>query len=114
MIDIRKLREKLNLTQQGLADKCGVTLRTVQNWEKGKNIPESALRLLRTMEYESISHPTNNNNKENEEENPYYQINDRILKLVEKQHDLTERYLNALKKRDEQIDKLLSIILDKE
>lgn len=35
---------------------------------------------------------------------------ERLLRLVEKQHELTERYLNAIKKRDEQLDKLLTIL----
>ncbi len=86
----------------------------MQNWENGRKIPESALKLLNTLEPETNSHATNNNNASSiPVTDSYYQINDRILRLVEKQHELTERYLNALKKRDEQIDKLLSLILDK-
>ena len=38
--NIKKFRERKNLTQKQLAEVCGVTLRTVQNWEAGKTIPE--------------------------------------------------------------------------
>ena len=49
MIDVKELRNQLGITQHELAEKCGVTLRTVQYWEKGKTIPESALILLRSL-----------------------------------------------------------------
>lgn len=32
-LDIKKIREKLNLTQSELAEKLGVTGKTVSNWE---------------------------------------------------------------------------------
>lgn len=32
-MDVKKLREQMGLTQQELADRAGVTLRTIQNWE---------------------------------------------------------------------------------
>lgn len=34
---LRNFRKKHKLTQTELADKVGVTLRTLQNWEKGKS-----------------------------------------------------------------------------
>lgn len=49
MIDskqIAKIRTDLGLTQQQLADKLGVTKRTVQNWEGGATITKSAELLL--------------------------------------------------------------------
>lgn len=56
MFDIKKLRENKGLTQQELAEKCGVTVRTVQNWEAGKKIPESAVRLLQGIGGETSSY----------------------------------------------------------
>lgn len=47
--DIKKFREANNLTQKQLSDICGVTLRTVQNWEAGKNVPNNILRLLQSI-----------------------------------------------------------------
>ena len=56
--DIKKFRERKNLTQKQLAEVCGVTLRTVQNWEAGKTIPDNIIKLLQTLDGngEMISH----------------------------------------------------------
>lgn len=56
--DIKKFRERKNLTQKQLAEVCGVTLRTVQNWEAGKTIPNNIVKLLQTLDgnNETISH----------------------------------------------------------
>ena len=47
--NIKKFREQNNLTQKQLSEICGVTLRTVQNWEAGKTIPDNIVRLLRSL-----------------------------------------------------------------
>lgn len=47
----RLLRERLNLTQQEMADEFGVRLQTWQNWEAGIHSPRGpALKLLAQME----------------------------------------------------------------
>ena len=38
MLDIKKLRDKHDLTQQELADKLGYSPRQIQRWEDGANI----------------------------------------------------------------------------
>lgn len=38
---LKKVREELGLTQQGLADRLGVSLRTQQNYEAGKRAPDA-------------------------------------------------------------------------
>lgn len=40
---IAECRKKMNLTQQELADKLGVSDRTVGNWENGRNMPDLSL-----------------------------------------------------------------------
>lgn len=47
--NIKKIRERKNLTQKQLAEIRGVTLRTVQNWEAGKTIPDNIVKLLQTL-----------------------------------------------------------------
>ncbi len=37
---LRKLREKKGLTQAGLAEKSGVSIRTIQAWEQGHRQPD--------------------------------------------------------------------------
>lgn len=39
-------RMKLNLSQRGLASALGVSPRTVESWEAGRNIPNGAARNL--------------------------------------------------------------------
>ncbi|TCP22374.1 helix-turn-helix protein [Tenacibaculum skagerrakense] len=47
---VKWLRKELNLKQQELADKLGVSSRTIQNWEGDKrNIPELAQNVLKNM-----------------------------------------------------------------
>lgn len=46
MIDIKKIRKLHGWTQDDLAKKCGVSIRTVQNWENGKTIPQSVVNLI--------------------------------------------------------------------
>jgi len=45
-INIKENRKKLGLTQTDLAKELGVTLKTIQNYEKGETIPISKLALL--------------------------------------------------------------------
>lgn len=46
IIDVRKIREAKGLTQKELADMCGVTTRTVQNWENGSTMPDMVQKYL--------------------------------------------------------------------
>lgn len=60
-MDIKDFRIRMNLTQQELAEKCGVTVRSVQNWEQGKTVPDSVLRLLQTfVQHETVSYDKGN------------------------------------------------------
>jgi DNA-binding transcriptional regulator YiaG len=45
--EVKKIREEFNMTQQGFADFLGVDRRTVVNWEQGKKIPESKVKLFK-------------------------------------------------------------------
>jgi DNA-binding transcriptional regulator YiaG len=47
--EVKKIREELGLSQQKFADQIGVDRRTVVNWEQGKTIPESKIKLLKLM-----------------------------------------------------------------
>lgn len=45
-MNVKKLRQRLSLTQKQLAEKCGVNERTVQKWEAGGVIPTATKMLL--------------------------------------------------------------------
>jgi transcriptional regulator with XRE-family HTH domain len=48
--EVRRSRELLGLTQQGLADALGVSSKTVSTWETGKNTPTYGhLRRIRAL-----------------------------------------------------------------
>jgi DNA-binding transcriptional regulator YiaG len=45
-LDVKRIREKLGLSQFEFALKFDLELDTVQNWEQGRNVPDSATQLL--------------------------------------------------------------------
>lgn len=48
-VDIKIIRKKLELTQLELANKIGVSVGTIVNWENGKQIPNSKQPMLRDL-----------------------------------------------------------------
>ena len=71
---IAKLRKENNMTQQDLAEKLGVSDRTVGNWENGRNLPDVSLfkplcNSLNITVNDLISGEIIDNNKEKLEEN---------------------------------------------
>lgn len=124
MIDIKKLRELKGLTQKELAERCNVTLRTVQNWEQGKHIPESTLILLELLgfpvkEGEIISSFVSGNgvsvsaaqgSRVNVAKSKEDTETDKFLAALERQQVIMLEQMKANNKRDEQIDRLLSLL----
>jgi putative transcriptional regulator len=50
-IDIKGIRQDYKLTQEQFAAMLGVSVRTLQNWEQGRRVPEGpAMVLLRVAE----------------------------------------------------------------
>lgn len=43
-VDVRRLRERLDLSQEQFAMRFGLDLNSVQNWETGRRQPDSATR----------------------------------------------------------------------
>ena len=54
-INVKKFREQLNMTQQKFANELGVTLKTVQNWEAGRPVPDSIRKLVQYIYKERMS-----------------------------------------------------------
>ena len=110
LVDVKKIRKTMKITQSDLAKECGVTLRTIQNWEKGETIPSSMQKLLQNIfeQYEtnsqSVSENTNNISSNNINSNDA--INS-ITKLFKNQLEIKD---TQLAKKDEQIDRLLSLL----
>lgn len=45
-IDTRRMREKLNLTQEAFAARFGIPVATLRDWEHGRRMPDAATRVL--------------------------------------------------------------------
>ena len=45
-IDVRAIREKLGLSQEGFARRYGFSVCSVRNWEQGRRRPEGPARIL--------------------------------------------------------------------
>jgi putative transcriptional regulator len=52
VVDVKKLRHSLQMSQPEFADKFGFNLRTLQQWEQGRCCPDKAARALLSI----ISH----------------------------------------------------------
>jgi len=46
VMEIKQLRERLGLTQEQLAHQLGVTVKTVNRWERGRSKPSPMARRL--------------------------------------------------------------------
>lgn len=44
--DVKKIRQKLEMTQQQFATLMGISVRTLQNWEQGRRVPDGPARVL--------------------------------------------------------------------
>ena len=127
MIDIKKLREPKGLTQKELAERCNVTLRTVQNWEQEKHIPESTLILLELLGFpvwegeivsslasgNSVSVSAAQGSRVNVAKSKEDTETDKFLAALERQQELLLEQMKANNKRDEQIDRLLTLLENK-
>ena len=45
-VDVKVIRERLKLSQEAFAERFGLTLATVKNWEQGRRVPEDAAKIL--------------------------------------------------------------------
>ncbi len=46
--DVKQLRETLRCSQREFAERFGLSLRTVQQWEQGRSVPDQPARILLT------------------------------------------------------------------
>lgn len=110
-LDIRKIREKLGVSQESLAEMIGVHPRTIQNWESGSTIPKSKYAILRDLvikpqQYAGGEQSNVNGNNINGNNVTVNNQPDTIEKLL----DILAMKEASLAKAQEHIDKLLGII----
>ncbi len=80
--ELINIRTQLDLTQEKFADLAGVSLRTVQYWEEGKNIPKSKHAFLRNLLI-NPDNKTENRTLNSKEPNPEPYINKNGNRFVE-------------------------------
>lgn len=108
-IDVKKIREKLGISQEVLAEMVGVHPRTIQNWESGSKIPNSKHAILRDLilkpqryaggEQQNINGDNINGNNVTVHKTD----TDKLLEILASKEQ-------SLAKAQEHIDKLLEII----
>ena len=48
-VDVRSIRNKMQMTQKQFAARFGFRLDTLRNWEQDKRVPETSARVLLTL-----------------------------------------------------------------
>lgn len=119
---ISELRKEKNMTQQELADKLGVSNKTVGNWENGRNMPDLSLfrPLCNELDIKTdellLGERIGNDVKKKEEVKTIIKelVNDKSNKkrnIKEILLDLfTEEVLESQEKRKKEFKKIYSII----
>ena len=46
LVDVKAIRARLGLSQRGFAERFGLSLRTLQDWEQGRYAPDTATTVL--------------------------------------------------------------------
>lgn len=130
-----EFRKSLGLTQEEFAEKCGTTIRSVQNWEQGKVITPQAMKLFQYIEREIISqkqsdasplicgdgnatHSTKQVSLGDHSPNVNGDNNNvgdgeafgKFIDELAAQRGLAERSLSLLESRDRQIDRMLDMM----
>ena len=107
--DIKKIRNELGLTQKELAAELGVDTKTIQNWERGKRIPDSKDGILRKLVLKPHQYAggeqqnINGDNINGNNVTVHKTDTDKLLEILASKEQ-------SLAKAQEHIDKLLEII----
>jgi putative transcriptional regulator len=48
-IDVRSIRKRLRMSQEGFANRFGLSVDAIRHWESGRRQPEAAARALLTL-----------------------------------------------------------------
>ena len=109
-LDIKKIREKLGISQEQLAEMVGVHPRTVQNWESGSTIPKSKHAILRDLVLKPQRYAEGGQQKNQGNDATLKSADVEMQSELSKMIDLLASKEMSLQKTQEHIDKLLEII----
>ena len=103
----KEWRERLGLTQLELSKLCGVSIRTVQNWDMGGNVPAASLYKLEAIENGGAPSPKPNGSSEA----PASQQG--LEALTDEIAALRKFFEEQLTRKDEMIEKLITALAQK-
>lgn len=113
---VKSFRESKGLTQKEFADMCGVTQRTVQNWEAGAKLPDMVRKYLQILGNadENISSNASGNavsvSAANGSSVNVGKETERLLAMLEHSQRQIDQHLELAKAKDGQISSLLAIV----
>ena len=116
-LDVKKIRESINMTQAEFARLLAVSTKTIQNWEAGSVIPKSKHEILRNINAKNSVIITGNSNG-NIDNRHYYSDSPDVLRskieeierLVQEKEERIKEKDAQIKEKDAQIKRLLDIL----
>ena len=100
-MDIKKFRTEKGYTQKEFAEFCGVTERTVQNWEKGNTYPSLLKKYIELTEQdEKFSQEIKGNS------NTAVAVSGTGNSV----NSISERFISLLEQKDIQMNRLISLL----
>jgi transcriptional regulator with XRE-family HTH domain len=103
----KEWRERLGFTQLELSKLCGVSIRTVQNWDMGGNVPAASLYKLEAIENGGAPSPKPSGNSETPASQPWLEA------LAADVAALRKLFEEQLTRKDEMIEKLITALAQK-
>lgn len=108
-----EFRKSLGLTQKEFADKCGTTIRSVQNWEQGATVTPQAMRLFQYIEAEMLSKTSavaQDHSIAISGSGCGNHMNSELASVTEKFIEEIAAHRRLVEKSQEQIDRLVSLL----
>ena len=106
-LDVKEIRKTLGLTQTKFAEMLGVSLITIQNWEKGRKIPSTKYKILCNLKKPERQYINTQKGSNIHYNTITAEQLDKALNEITEQRKM---YAVQMEKAQNQIDKLISII----
>lgn len=114
-MNVKELREARGWSQMELALKMGCTVRSVQYWETGHNIPESKMKRLEAVfsgKEPVIAKASNHSTSVAAAQNATVNVNSQatLERILDEMVGMRKVVENQLSTKDNQIDRLLGLL----
>jgi len=114
---LKLLRKMLGLSQEDFANKLGKSLRTIQNWESGKTIPnDKTLRLISKtfgVSYEWLKYGKGEMWEKGGEEVPVW-LREKLRTMESKDIELLKELIELIESLNEEEKEFLKMLLKKQ